>query len=255
MRFLFKLFLSFLLAFLFILVSFLFYALVKCKTKRYKFSSFLTHLFSKLALRILGIKLFIKGKQKLDPNKNYFVLSNHLSYIDIFLISSFLKSLFVSTHEVKEMFLVGKIALYGGSVFIKRRNKSSIKQDRDNIKFVLERDFNLVLFPEGTTGNGETVLPFKSTLILENEPINVAIICINYLEVNGEPVDIYARDKVFYYGDMKFSNHFFELLKLRSIKAEIDIVDVLENKAFNRKELMNKSYFLIQKTFRPLKVS
>ncbi len=214
----------------------------------------MTHIFSKLALKILGIKLSVKGRQKLDPNKNYFILSNHLSYIDIFLISSFLKSLFVSTNEVKETFLLGKIAFYGGSIFIERRNKSSIKEDRDNIKFVLKRGFNLVLFPEGTTGNGEAVLPFKSTLVLENEPINIAIFCINYLEVNGKPLDIILRDKVFYYGDMEFFDHFFELLKLSSIKVEIEIVDVLENKAFNRKELINRSYSLIQNSFRHLKV-
>ncbi len=243
----------------FMVVSFIIDIIVRSKTKKLKLHSGFTSAYSKAALFILKIKTDIKDEyqlKKLFKQNNYLIVSNHLSWIDILIISALVPSIFISSIKVKKTFFLGAMAKFGGTYFVERRTPTKIKQDIVALSHILKQGFNLVLFPEGTTGNGSTVLPFKnalfdSALLSESKIIPF---CIKYRSINSNKVDIDNKNLAYWYGNMSFFPHFFKLIfKVKKINVSLHLLEKinLEDKkqSIGRKELAFKSYQQINSCF------
>ena len=89
--------------------------------------------------------------------------ANHVSYLDITVLGSLLDASFIAKTEVAGWPLFGWLARLQRSVFIDRRARSTAHQ-RDSIAARLAAGEALILFPEGTSGDGNRLLPFKSAL-------------------------------------------------------------------------------------------
>jgi 1-acyl-sn-glycerol-3-phosphate acyltransferase len=152
----------------FTLASFFTDIFVRDKKRKLICLSKTTSFFSKLGLKVMGIKVNVKNYENLTRmNNNYLIVSNHLSYTDIVVISSVCPSIFIaSIDQVKNTFLLGTIAKFGGSVFVERRSRSNLLKEIETLLDLLKEGFNMVLFPEGTTSNGDCVLPFKSPFLI-----------------------------------------------------------------------------------------
>jgi len=202
-------------------------------------------LFSMLVIKFFNINIKQNGMYIKD-SQNYIIVSNHLSYIDIVVLSAFVETVFISTKEVQETFLFGHIARYGGAVFIDRKNKANILSDMELFKSVLEEGFKVVVFLEGTTSNGDDVLPFKSSFveIMLKAQKPILPICIKYKSINGKPIAISSRDYVFYYGDMELFKHLLSfLLNVDSMEVELFFLNPLYQTSYlNRKELTKILY-------------
>jgi len=199
----------------------------------------------------------VRNHEKISGGgKNYLIVSNHLSYIDIFVISSMMPSIFIaSVDEVEDKFPLGTIAKFGGSVFIERRSRASLSEEIEKIAELLRDGLNVVLFPEGTTSNGERVLSFKTPFLTPAIKSNIDIlpICIKYSKIDGDPVNDKNRDLVFYYGDMTFFSHFFRVLSIRSIEIEvIGLENIKINPSLSRKEVANLAFDSINIAYRLL---
>ncbi|MGB2692077.1 MAG: lysophospholipid acyltransferase family protein [Thermodesulfobacteriota bacterium] len=185
-------------------------------------------------------------------NKNYMVVCNHLSYLDIFVIYSVLPSVFVANSELEEEFPLGAVTKYGGGIFVERRNRSRLIDDMDNISSVLDMGLNIVLFPEGTTSDGEAVTAFKAPFLKSaiNTGANVLPLCINYNKIDGRPLDKENKNLIFYYGSITFFEHFFRLLKLKSIDVELEALEEIKvNPKMTRKELSQIAYDKISSAY------
>lgn len=202
-------------------------------------------LFSKLVIKLFSINIKQNGIYIKDC-QNYIIVSNHLSYIDIVVLSAFVEAVFVSTKEVKDTFLFGHIARYGGAIFIDRKSKTNILSDMELFKTILYEGFNVVIFLEGTTSNGDDVLPFKSSFaeVILKAQKPVLPICIKYKSINGKPIAISNRDYVFYYGDMTLFKHLLSfLLNVDCMEVELFFLNPLYNVShFSRKELTKTLY-------------
>ncbi len=201
---------------------------------------------SKMALIVLGVKVNLKNMDSyINTDKNYMIVSNHLSYLDIFVIYTALPAVFVANAELEEEFLLGDVTRYAGGIFVERRNRTKLLEDMDKISDVLNMGLNIVLFPEATTSNGESVLPFKapflkSAIDTENDVLPV---CMNYKKINGGPVNKDNRDFIFYYGSIGFFEHFIRLLGVGSIEVEMQALEVIKmNPNMTRKELSQTAY-------------
>jgi 1-acyl-sn-glycerol-3-phosphate acyltransferase len=186
-----------------------------------------TRLVSKFcgwALVWLGIHVSVKRAPKTDLAG--FVVSNHLSYIDVFAIASVLPTLFVTSVEMEQTPLLGYLSELGGSLFVERRKAIRLRQDMDRLSELLDEGQRVVLFPEGTSGDGRDVKPFKAGLLSVAMPSRkpVVPICINYLRVNGRPVNAADRDKLFFYGEIGFGAHVKKFLAWRSVELELKIL-------------------------------
>lgn len=235
----------------FFIISFFIYILVYDKYLRLKYNAKNTHLFSKLFLKVCGINIHINESDKSIANGSL-IISNHLSYLDMILIASILPVVFVSSMEVNGSPLLGLFARCGGSIFIERRKKTAIHSDIKKIEHLLSKGFTILLFPEGTTSNGEYILPFKSSLLnsVINKNITIENLCIKYLTIDGKVINNRNRDYIYYYGNMTFWPHFFNLLGLQKIEVEIKKAGTLNAKDFSsRKELVNCSHKLIAEKY------
>jgi 1-acyl-sn-glycerol-3-phosphate acyltransferase len=238
----------------FILTSFFTDISIRDRKKKLICFSKIASFFSKLGLKALGIKVNVKNYENLPQNgKNYLIVSNHLSYTDIFIISSVIPSIFIaSIDQVRNTSVLGTIAKFGGSVFVERRSVTNLSKEIEAVSNMLKEGFNMVLFPEGTTSNGDCVLPFKAPFLISAIRSNVDVlpICLKYKMINGENLDSQNRDLVFYYSDMTFFKHFFRFLLLKSVDVElIGLGSINVSSDLTRKELVKSAFSSISSTY------
>jgi 1-acyl-sn-glycerol-3-phosphate acyltransferase len=246
-------------AFVILVITFLTISLsvdlaVRNKEAKLRYFSRISSFYLRAALRVLGVRLLLRDIKNLAKGKgNYFIVSNHLSYIDIFVIFSVVPAVFIANSELEEAFLLGAIIRYSGGVFVERRNRARLLKDMQNIKDILNMGFNVVLFPEGTTSDGEEVKPFKTPFLdaAAGSGAPVLPVCIKYKKADGEDVGPGNGPLVYYHGDVTFFGHFFRFLNLRRVEVELRELEVIEP-GQTRKELAETAYERISAAYREL---
>ena len=221
----------FLTTFLIILKTFL-QLFTKSKSQK------IIQIFHKLLLWLININVEVLGKSNLINVPKLYV-SNHLSYLDIPVLGSTLNGRFIAKNEISNWPIIGNLSKVGNTIFI-NRNLSFLKTNRSIILDYISRGDNVILFPEGTTSDGIRVLNFKSSLLASLEQKNILIqpIVINYISINGLPLNRWLKPIVAWYGDMDFKPHLINILKLFSIKVKITFLPPLNGKDFtNRKHM------------------
>lgn len=167
------------------------------------------------------------------------LISNHLSYIDILLLSAAGPCVFVAKSEVRSWPIFGWFARKAGTVFIERRKRSDVFRASQEMTAALNEGALVVLFPEGTSSNGETVLPFKPSLLApaagQAYPIYAAF--IRYGLRRGS-----VRDEVCYWGDMTLLPHLLNLLGKDGLTATCSVAPYRRQSSVpaDRKELAHQ---------------
>ena len=226
----------------------------------------LVPIFAHPLLFFLGIKVKINEEEYLKTEgektlrkKNFYVICNHLGYIDILVLFKLMPSLFITSFEVKSLFFLGSLANLGGSFFVNRRNPHHMVKDLEDLRQTLKAGYNVVLFPEATSHNGERLLPFKSSLLraIEKSGVSFLPLCINYRFLDGEPFQLKNRDKVCWYGDMTFLPSIVRLFSLSRLEVEIKILRPIspfceeKGEYDDRKVMAEKLYKAIECHFIP----
>ena len=223
-----------------------------------KFVYIIPKFYHIICCKILGIK--IKKTGKISDSKPTFFVSNHASYLDIIILSSLFKSSFLAKKEISSWPLFGILAKLQNTVFIDRKI-GSIKEQENLIINHLKSKNNLVIFPEGTSSNGNQVLPFKSPLFnifqnKDNPKICIQTITIIYKKVNGITLNRASRRDTTWHSNMEFIPNLINLLKKISIDIEVVFNEKFIPKvSFDRKKLAffcwkNINYTLINNLYR-----
>ena len=184
---------------------------------------------SRRVLRLLEAEIESDGSCPRDG----LLVSNHLSYLDILVLTSLTPAVFVSKSEVRSWPVFGWFARMAGTLFLHRARRTDVVRISEEIATALRGGHLVVLFPEGTSSDGRQVLPFRSSLL---EPVNgqqrpLSVACISYAVAGGS-----AENDVCYWGDMTFFPHLVKLLTKEKIRARVRFRKV-EHRADNRKEL------------------
>ncbi len=241
-----KILLFFIIVVTFLLISSITDLIVRDRRKKLISFSRIASFYGKISLMLFGVKIkLINLDRYKGTNENYMIVSNHLSYIDIFVIYSVMPSVFVANAELEQEFPLGAVTRYGGGVFVERRNRSRLLDDMDNVSSVLKMGLNIVLFPEGTTSNGEGVAPFKAPFLKSaiNSCTDVLPLCIKYKKINTQDINKDNRDLIFYYGGITFFEHFFRFLTLKEIEVELQALEKIKvDSKMTRKELSKIAY-------------
>lgn len=211
-------------------------------------------LYSRLLLRILGIKTDFKNFQKIDQDENYLMVSNHLSYLDVLVLASKLPACFVTSLEIKQTPFLGQLCSLAGCLFVDRKNRSGLKGEINELRDALKSGLNVIVFPEATSTGGSEVLRFKRPLFESSVATSKPIlpVTINYQFISKQPVSLNNRDVVCWYGEMDFFPHFLTLLEQTEIKVEIILNQPFLPEFLPTQELALKSHQLISSSFRPL---
>ena len=197
---------------------------------RWEIISRLTYSFSFLLRTILNIKVMVAGDAGQIDAGDTVIISNHLGYVDGFVLGSIFPVIFVSKREVKKWPVVGLWATLGGTIFINRQNKGEVGLLVVEMSKKLRDGANILLFPEGRATNGERMLPFQTAPLaapLRNRSVIVPVTLV-YTRVDDKPVSKGNRDLLYCYDDMDFFPHFWKLLSLRSIEVVVTVQQKIE---------------------------
>jgi 1-acyl-sn-glycerol-3-phosphate acyltransferase len=168
------------------------------------------------------------------------VVANHISWVDIVLISSVTPCAFVAKSDIADWPIFGTLARAKQSLFVERTKPGATASFKQEMKGRLEEGGILVLFAEGTSSDGNRVLPFKSALLsaVEQTDVPVQPLTIAYTGQGGLPMGRRRRPLLAWYGDMDLVPHLWEVLKRGPFEAELRFHPSLSARGFeNRKAL------------------
>ena len=172
------------------------------------------HRWCRFACGVLGIRLTSHGA---IPRSGLLVC-NHLSYLDIIALSGLRPCVFVAKSDVRGWPLFGWLARAAGTIFIERNCRSAAATEVAKISPAIESGLLVVLFPEGTSSDGATVLPFKSSLLQAAVATRcpVAAAGIDYDLADGS-----VANDVCYWRDMTLVPHLLNLFGKKSIESTV----------------------------------
>jgi 1-acyl-sn-glycerol-3-phosphate acyltransferase len=165
--------------------------------------------------------------------KSGLLVANHLSYLDILLLSSLTPCVFVAKSEVRVWPIFGWFARMAGTIFVNRSSRRDAARANEEIRAALREGALVVLFPEGTSSDGATVLPFKSSLLeaVIGEHVPVSVAALRYELPEGD-----AGAEVCYWGEHTLVPHLLNLMTKRAVNAAV-IFSPVPNTWRDRKKL------------------
>lgn len=186
----------------------------------------LPHLWHLAATRLLGIRIRQVGKP--EARRPLLVVANHASWVDITVIGSLMPLSFIAKSEVAGWPIFGLFAKLQRTVFVNRTRRSQTGQVAGEIADRMAQGDAMVLFAEGTSNDGNGVLPFRSALLgaatravgKEGE-VWVQPMSVNYLSLHGLPMGRQLRPHVAWYGDMEMGDHLWGVLTRGPMDVQI----------------------------------
>jgi len=184
-------------------------------------------LFHRILLRLFNVRVIEKGTPPGDAPT--LVVANHVSWLDIPVIGSTHPLSFIAKSEVEGWPVVGLFARLQRSVFIDRQRRKATAEVNDELAHRLVKGEVIVLFAEGTTSDGNRLLPFRSSLVgaaqaaLMHDSVEQVFLqplAISYIRRDGLPITRRDRPFIAWYGDMDLAPH----LKLFLEGHPIDVV-------------------------------
>jgi 1-acyl-sn-glycerol-3-phosphate acyltransferase len=172
------------------------------------------HRWTGRALRFMGIRLVVEGA----PPPRGLVISNHLGYLDVFVLSAIAPTVFVSNAEVAHWPVAGMLARLAGTIFIDRRRRADVVTVGAALVPVVNDGQPVALFLEGTSTGGDRVLPFHSSLL---EPAVRNGWALTPAFIGYQAPGVTAAHELCYWGEAVFFPHFLNLLGLPGAEARV----------------------------------
>jgi 1-acyl-sn-glycerol-3-phosphate acyltransferase len=214
------------------------YALLKVAPK---WARRLPNWYHRAVCRLVGVRAHIIGKVVQD--RPVLVVSNHVSWLDIPVLSAVAPLSFIAKKEVGSWPFVSSLARLQRTVFVDRTRRTAVGKVASEMSQRLDQGDVLVLFAEGTSTDGNRVLPFKSALFSAafadtTKDVCVQTLSLTYTHLNGIPLGRADRSIVGWYGDMEMGDHAWALLKAGALDVRIVIGEPVPLKEFiGRKQL------------------
>jgi len=206
----------------------------------------MVNLWGKGIAKILGMDIRVEGNLK-SLSSGYFIVSNHLSYVDIFAEAAIFPVRYTPKSDIFWWPVVGWLVAISRPIWIKRQSRQFAKIASKKFRDTIESGVSLIIYPEGTSSDGSKgLLPFKSSVFeipcAENLP--VLPVLISYPSMK--------REEICWYGDMSFLPHFWNLLGMKKINVLIYLLDPIYPSGLSRKEFSEKLNRIMNQKFKEL---
>lgn len=130
--------------------------------------------FLKTATRICGARVQRDGTAL---RRDVVFLSNHVSWLDILALAGASGTAFVAKAEVQTTPIVGWLASLNRTVYVQREARMNVADQINAVREAMADNWSVTIFPEGTTTDGQSLLPFKTSMLklLEPPPAGVLV--------------------------------------------------------------------------------
>lgn len=183
-------------------------------------SQVIPRLFHRAVCRIIGVRTRVEGVPP-APGSRALIVANHVSWLDVPVIGAQQPLSFIAKAEIERWPGIGLMARLQRTIFIDRTRRSATAATAMRMGERLMNGDSMVLFAEGTTGDGSRILPFRSSLLGAvkealgpdgDGEILVQPLAILYLGQHGIPGGRAGRARLAWYGDMALGPHLREVL-------------------------------------------
>ncbi|MEW5889846.1 MAG: lysophospholipid acyltransferase family protein [Pseudomonadota bacterium] len=187
--------------------------------------------WSRQLLRLLGVRLTVTGTA---PDGAALVVANHVSWLDIFALNAVLPIGFVCKDDVRRWPVIGWLCARTETVFIERGSAAAARRTAETIAARLRQNHVLGVFPEGTTGDGDGLLPFRSALLQAAADARVPLqpFALRYLDRSGQRTKVAA-----YCGDTTLWRSLCAVAGSPGIELALDVLPAIESSGRTRRQL------------------
>ncbi len=169
---------------------------------------------ARLVIKSLGIQTTVEG---IPPTRGL-IVANHLSYLDIVILSAAVPCFFVAKAEIGTWPYFGEAARSGGTIFIDRASRTSAASVTQQIAQRLHMNVPVLFFPEGTTTDGTQLLRFRSRLF---EPATAAQVPVTAASIRYVLSDGTPETELCWYGAAGFLPHLWKALGTAGFSAHV----------------------------------
>jgi 1-acyl-sn-glycerol-3-phosphate acyltransferase len=201
----------------------------------------ITRRWSRQLLGICGVTVEQGGA--VQALAHAMIVSNHVSWLDIFVINALHPCRFVAKSEIRDWPVLGWLADKGGTVFIARGKRRELRHIFKGMVAALQAGERVAFFPEGTTGAPGTVLPFHANLFEAAVDARVPVqpYALRYLDAGGA-----LHGAIDFSGDMSFARNMIQVLSGPPIRASLTCLAPIEAAGAHRRELAQAAHDAIQ---------
>lgn len=198
--------------------------------------------YHKLCCFIFRIKIVIEGEIDHAPNVIY--VANHVSYLDIPVIASVLRTAFIAKLDVAKWPLFGTLGRLQRTHFISR-NPRHAERERNIFDERLKEPLPLVLFAEGTSTMGEQIKPFKSTLfdVFLNKNIKIQPFTMSILEVDKKPARGMDEKEIYAWGEIEIPPHMWRFSKGKGCVIKLKFQQSIPTHSFSDRKLLSEECY------------
>lgn len=202
-------------------------------------------LYHRGVCRLFGLDVRASGT--FSPVRPTLFVANHSSYLDIPILGSLVEVSFVAKAEIRTWPLLGLLARLQNSVFVDRR-LGGMRDARAEIARRLALGSNLMLFPEGTTSDGNRVLDFYTALFglpkeLPSGRLVVQPVTLAYTRQNGIPIGHFGRTRFAWIGETSLARHFWRAIQGGRITVEVRFHEPVEAGGFATRKALSQHCF------------
>ncbi len=201
--------------------------------------------WSRKLLGICGVNVVLAAPRHAGINGHALIVSNHVSWLDIFVINSLYPCRFVAKSDIRDWPLIGWLCEKTGTIFIARGRQRDVRRIYQNLVEWLKQGERIAFFPEGTTASQGAMLPFHSNLFEAAIEAGVPLqpCALRYVDAQGRLH--HAADFV---GEMSFMQSVCAILKARGMTAELAFLPQISTDGAHRRELAVQARDAIQST-------
>jgi 1-acyl-sn-glycerol-3-phosphate acyltransferase len=193
-------------------------------------------------MRILNIRVHVRGIPPDLNARNAMLIANHISWLDIYLLCSVRPARFVSKAEVRTWPLVGWLAHKVGTFFIDRTRRHDTARVNHEMSAALSNGGCVAVFPEGTTSHGDTLLPFHASLLQPavHSESKIWPAAIRYTHADGS-LNLAAT----YVGEVSFAESLEQILRQPEMYAELVFMEPISAHGKTRRDLARQAELAI----------
>jgi 1-acyl-sn-glycerol-3-phosphate acyltransferase len=182
--------------------------------------------YHRICLKLFGVRVEVRGAP--TPNRPLLFVANHSSWLDHLILSATTPVVFIAKKEIASWPIFGTLARLQRSIFVDRSRRHETRAVTREISARLTGGDPVVLYGEGTTGDGNRVLPFRSALlgamsmtVGNGETGYLQPVSIAYTKLQGLPMGRQHRPVAAWFGDTSITKHIGRMLKIGGIDAVV----------------------------------